>query len=36
MLAELIEAGIAKKLQPANIKDLIGEAYPLRYKQELL
>jgi hypothetical protein len=32
MLAELIEAGIAKKLQPALISDLVGDAYPLRYK----
>jgi hypothetical protein len=34
MLAELIEAGIVKKLQPGKISDLVGEPYPLRYKQE--
>ncbi len=26
MLAELIEAGICKKLQPCTMKDFIGEA----------
>lgn len=36
MLAELIEAGIVKKLQPASINDLVGDAHPLRYKQEML
>jgi hypothetical protein len=32
MLAELIEAGIVKKLMPARIDELIGDPYPLRYK----
>lgn len=32
MLAELIEAGIAKKLQPALIRELVGDPHPLRYK----
>lgn len=30
MLAELIEAGIAKKLEPARISELIGTCNPLR------
>ena len=36
MLAELIEAGIVKKLEPTLISDLVGDAHPLRYKQEIL
>ncbi|CAK65698.1 unnamed protein product (macronuclear) [Paramecium tetraurelia] len=36
MLAELIESGIAKKLEPAKISDLIGNCNPLRQKQEML
>ena len=30
MLAELIEAGIVKKLEPAAINELIGDCNPLR------
>ena len=34
MLAELIEKEIVKKLMPCRMDDLIGDPYPLRYKQE--
>ena len=36
MLAELVEAGIVKKLMPANIDDLVGYPNLLRGKQESL
>jgi hypothetical protein len=34
MLAELIEAGICKKLKPALISDFLGEDDPLRHLKE--
>lgn len=36
MLAELVEAGIVKKLMPARLEDLVGDPHPLRQKQEML
>lgn len=30
MLAELIESGIVKKLQPARINELLGDPNPMR------
>ena len=36
MLAELIEAGVVKKLEPAKLSDLVGDPNPMRNKFELL